>query len=98
MKDPIIYYDIAQMYGTDVSSTKLAFELREDILEHISLGFNVELDFKNIRTMTTGWSRNLIGLIVRDKGEQFFKDHITIKNMSDIVRTNMLEGIYEVLV
>lgn len=98
MTNPIIYYNITEMYGTDISSTKLASELRKDILEQIDLGFNVELDFKNVRTMTTGWSRNLIGLIVRDKGEQFFKDYITIKNMSENVRTNMLEGIEEVLI
>jgi len=35
MKGPLIYYDIKEMYGSDLSSTKLAAELRKSILEGI---------------------------------------------------------------
>lgn len=98
MKGPLIYYEIKDMYGTDLSSTKLSNELRKSILEEISLGFNVELDFKDVRSITNGWARNLIGLIVKDKGEDFVKNHILINNMSKSVRKTMLEGIGDILV
>jgi hypothetical protein len=98
MKGPIIYYEIKHMYGTDLSSTKKATELRQNILEEISLGFNVELDFKDVRSITNGWSRNLLGIILKEKGEDFLKKHILLTNMSTSVRATLLEGIEDVLV
>ena len=85
------------MYGTDLSSTKKAFELHKSILEEISLGFNVELDFKDVRSITNGWARNVIGVIAKTKGEDFIKNHILISNMSKSVRKTMLEGIEDIL-
>lgn len=85
------------MYGTDLSSTKLATELRKSILEEIDLGFNVEVDFKGVRTVTNGWARNALGLIVRDKGDKFFRDHILLSNVDKYVRTNILEGVSQVI-
>lgn len=96
MKGPLIYYPIQEMYGTDLSSTKLSSELRKSILEEIDLGFNVELDFKDVRSITNGWARNLIGLIVKDKGEEFIKNHILIINIKKSVRTTLLKGIMDI--
>jgi hypothetical protein len=93
MKGPLIYYEIKDMYGTDLSSTKLSNELRKSILEEIGLGFNVELDFKDVRSVTNSWARNLIGLIVKQEGEDFVKNHILLNNMSKRVRKTLLEGI-----
>lgn len=98
MKGPLIYYEIKDMYGTDLSGTKKAFELHKSILEEIALGFNIELDFKGVRSITNGWARNLIGLIVKQKGENFVKDHILINNMSKGVRKIMLEGVGDIFV
>lgn len=86
------------MYGTDLSSTKKASELRQSILEEIGLGFNVELDFKDVRSVTNGWARNVIGLIAKEKGEKFVKDHILVTNMNKGVRKTILEGTSEILV
>ena len=97
MKGPLIYYDIKEMYGTDLSSTKLAAELRESILDEIDLGFNVEIDFKDVRSLSSGWTRNAFGVIVKTKGEDFFKNHILLSNMSKGVRKSILEGIDEIL-
>ena len=98
MKGPLIYYEIKHMYGTDLSSTKKASELRQSILEEIGLGFSVELDFKDVRSITNGWGRNVIGVIAKTKGEDFVKNHILISNMSKTVRKTMLEGIGDILV
>lgn len=98
MKGPLIYYEIKHMYGTDLSSTKLATELRKSILEEIDLGFNVEVDFKGVRSVSSGWARNALGLIAKDKGDEFFKNHILVSNLSKNVRTSILEGIGEVVI
>jgi hypothetical protein len=98
MKGPIIYYEIKELYGQHLSSTKKATELRQDILEQIDLNFNVEVDFAGVRSISSGWARNAFGLIVKSKGEEFFKNHILISNISKGVRKTLLEGIEEVLV
>lgn len=98
MKGPLIYYEIKDMYGTDLSSTKKAFELHKSILEEIALGFNVELDFKDVRSITNGWARNVIGIIAKTKGEDFVKNHILMNNMSKSVRKTMLDGVGDILV
>jgi len=98
MKGPLIYYEIKEMYGTNLSSTKLATELRKNILDEIDLGFNVEVDFKDVRSLSGGWIRNALGIIVKTKGEDFFKNHILISNMSKNVRASILEDIGEILV
>lgn len=97
MKGPLIYYELTDMYGTDLSSTKLATELRKSILEEIDLGFNVEIDFKGVRSVSNSWARNALGLIVRDKGDDFFKSHILISNLDKGVRKSILEGVGQVL-
>jgi cell division GTPase FtsZ len=97
MKGPLIYYEIKDMYGTDLSSTKLATELRKSVLEEIELGFNVEIDFKDVRSITNGWGRNLIGKIAKEKGVDFVKQHIVLSNMNKNVRRNLLEGISDIL-
>jgi len=97
MKGPLIYYEIKEMYGSDLSSTKKATELRQSILQDIDLGFNVEVDFKDVRSLTNGWTRNAFGVIIKNNGEQFFKDHILLSNMSKGVRQTVLEGIGEIL-
>lgn len=98
MKGPLIYYDIKDMYGSDLSSTKLATELRKSILEEIDLGFNIEVDFKGVRSLSNGWTRNAFGVIVKEKGEDFFKNHILLSNMTKSVKQSILEGIGEILV
>lgn len=97
MKGPLIYYEIKHMFGTDLSSTKLANELRKNILEEIDLGFNVEVDFKGVRSVSNGWARNALGLIARDKGDDFFKSHILISNIDTGVRKSILKGVGQVL-
>jgi cell division GTPase FtsZ len=97
MKGPLIYYEIKHIYGTDLSSTKLSTELCKSVLEDINLGFNVEIDFKDVRSITNGWGRNFIGKIAKDKGTDFVKNHIMLSNMNKNVRTNLLEGISHIL-
>jgi cell division GTPase FtsZ len=97
MKGPLIYYEIKDMYGTDLSSTKSATELRKNILDDIDLGFNVEIDFKDVRSITNGWGRNLIGKIAKELGVDFVKSHILLSNMNKNVRKNLLEGISDIL-
>ena len=58
----------------------------------------MELEFKDVRSITNGWARNLLGIILKEKGEDFLKKHILLTNMSTSVRATLLEGIEDVLV
>lgn len=97
MKGPLIYYSIKEYFGADLSSTKLASSLRKSIEEDIELNFNVELDFKGVRSITNGWARNLIGKLIKDNGEDYFKNHILLTNMNKNVKKSILEGIEKVV-
>lgn len=97
MKGPLIYYSIKEWFGTDLSSTKLVSELRKSIEEDIELDFNIELDFDGVRSVTSGWARNLIGKLIKDNGEDYFKNHIILANMNKNVKTSILEGIEQVI-
>jgi hypothetical protein len=98
MKGPLIYYDIKEMYGSDLNSKQSAVELKQSILEDTDLGFNVEIDFKDVHSLSRGWTRNVFGVIIKTKGETFFKNHILLSNMSKSVRKIVLEGVDETLV
>lgn len=97
MKGPLIYYSIKEWFGSDLSSTKLVSELRKSIEEDIELDFNIELDFDGVRSVTSGWARNLIGKLIKDNGEDYFKNHIILANMNKNVKTSILEGIEQVI-
>lgn len=98
MKGPLIYYEIKDMYGSDLSSTKLSNELRQSILDDIELGFNVEVDFKDVRTISVAWANNALGMIVKNKGKNFFKNHILVTNMNKVVRKSVLKSVEETLI
>lgn len=98
MKGPLIYYEIKDMYGSDLTSVKKAAELRQSILEEINLGFNVEIDFKDVRSLSSGWTRNAFGLIAKTKGKDFFKNHILLTNMSKGIKKSILESVGQILV
>lgn len=98
MSEPIIYYPIKEIYGTDLSSTKLAYQFYQDILEEIDLGFNIEIDLKGVRSLSVGWIRNAFGIMIKDHGEEFFKNHIKIINANKNIRDSILESIKEVLI
>lgn len=97
MKGPLIYYEINHMYGTDLSSVKKATELRQSILDDINLGFNVEIDFAGVRSLSGGWIKNVFGQIIKKEGEEFFKNHILVSNASKSVKKSILESIDEMI-
>lgn len=94
MKGPVIYYPIAEMFGTDIGGVKSAKEFRESILEDIDAGLKVELDFQDVRTVGSAWIRNCLGKIVTDKGNEFFIDNIRVINHEKI-RKQLLKVIGE---
>lgn len=96
MKGPVIYYPIQEMYGTNLSSTKVANDLRISILEEISVGLNIEIDMKDVRSITNGWSKKAFGIIVKNNGEEFFNSHIRIINMNKSVKKTLIEDIGQI--
>jgi hypothetical protein len=98
MKGPFVYYPIKEMYGSDLSSTKIAKELGQHIMDEMDLDLSIHIDFQDVRSISNGWARNSLGLIVKRFGESYFKERVMITNMSKSVRTSILEGIGEVFV
>jgi hypothetical protein len=80
MKSSLIYYPIEETYGKNLSDPKLAIELRQNILEEIDLGFDIEIDFKDVIIATNEWCNDIFGFIVKNKGKNFLNKHISIIN------------------
>jgi hypothetical protein len=97
MKGPLIYYELKDMYGTNLSDSKLATELRKSVLEEIDLGFNVEIDFDGVDSISKNWAKNAFGTIVKQKGGDFFKNHILLTNLNKKNMTVILKEIKEIL-
>lgn len=87
---------LAKVYGTDLSGIQLSSEFRRTIVQFIDNGYNVEVNFEGVRTVTNGWTRNVFGILIHEKGDNYFMKHIKLSNMSDYIRITVLEGISEV--
>ena len=94
MKGPVIYYEIQHMYGSSLSSIKFANELKQSILTDIDTGFNVEVDFNGVTSLSSGWIKNALGVIIKEKGKDFFNSHILLSNLSK----SLTKGLGKILV
>lgn len=80
-------------YGTDVSSRTRASELRSSIEGIASQGNAVELDFSGVRTISPSFADELFGLLVERHGEEWFRTHVHVANLSSFVRKTILEAV-----
>lgn len=95
MNGPVVYYPLVEMYGAKLDSITKAKELCEYILDEIDAGLNVELDFKEIEAASKTWVDNSLKHIVKNKGADFFQNHIRIINDSRNVRNSLKRNLGE---
>jgi hypothetical protein len=96
MKSSLIYYPIEETYGKNLSDPRLAIELRQNILEEIDLGFDIEIDFKDVDIATNEWCGDIFGFIVKNKGKDFLNKHISIINANKNIHKCILNNINQV--
>ena len=73
--------------GTDMLSTRESGAiLRDKIREYLKKDSQVILDFKGINMITQSFADEIVGVFIREKGLDFVKNRIKIKNANDLVK------------
>lgn len=83
---------IALEGGTDVSGRTLARALRQRVLaaaEHAP----VELDFAGVECASDSFLDELVAVLVAQQGKNWFRQHVTIRNLKSHVRADLLEAV-----
>lgn len=86
--------NVANDYGTDISSRSSAAALRSRI-ERESLQERVTLDFANVRTLSDSFADEAFAVLVVQKGECWFKSNVSVIDVDSFVRRSILSAIHE---
>lgn len=86
---------IVEIYGSDISSRARAALLRREIINSTAEGRKVELDFEGVRTISESFADEAFGVLVQDKGEEWFRSHVKVTNLEPLPRATILEAVAE---
>lgn len=87
------YLDVGGVYGTDLSCRTTAVAIRRRVEERIKNGQTYLLCFRNVRSISSGFADELLAVLVETHGTAWFRQHVKISNMSEIIRQIVLEAI-----
>ena len=82
--------------GTDISNRYQAAILRQEVVATIdSCGADstVEFDFAGVRSMSDSLADELFAVLIEERGDDWFCQHIRVQNLTPILRTTLLEAI-----
>lgn len=80
--------------GKDLSSRERARQLREEFLAEA--GTNPSLltfDFAGVRTLSDSFADELVAVLVAERGEEWFRHHVRLANLSPGLRLVVLNAI-----
>ena len=80
--------------GKDLSSRDRARQLREAFLREVGANPGVlTFDFDGVRTLSDSFADELIAVLVQDRGEAWFREHVRLVNLSPSHRLIVLSAI-----
>ena len=82
--------------GTDISNRYQAAILRQEVVTIIdSHGSDAiaEFDFTGVRTMSDSLADELFAVVVEERGEDWFRQHIRVRNLSSVLRQTLLQAV-----
>lgn len=87
------YARLSQL-GIDLASRSRARQLRDQFIAEA--GQNPErltFDFEGVRTLSDSFADELIAVLVEQRGEQWFREHVQLINLSKELRLIVLSAI-----
>lgn len=85
---------LAQEIGSDLSSRSRAAGLRARLLTDIAAGCDVvQVDFNGVRTISCSFADELFAVTVAINGEEWFRQHFVLKNLSGTIRRTILSSV-----
>jgi hypothetical protein len=85
--------NVAAEGGTDVSSRRLARELRKRALVAIVKGRRVEFDFAGVECASDSFLDELIAVPVAQHGKRWLRDNVSLTNLSGLIRRDLLAAV-----
>jgi hypothetical protein len=68
--------------------------VRAEIIDLIRAGrTRVTIDLEGVYTISESFADELFGILVKQEGEEWFRQHIVVRNASADVRRSILSGI-----
>lgn len=84
---------IANRLGTDVSSRRNAASIRQEACALAKENGWCDIDCNGVRSMSDGFADELFAVLVEEKGEEWFLNHIRVENATDDTRLTILVAI-----
>ncbi|ACN98218.1 hypothetical protein SULAZ_0390 [Sulfurihydrogenibium azorense Az-Fu1] len=83
----MVVIKVKEIFNQDMlGSRENGLILRQKVEEELSRSSIVVIDFEGIDLTTQGFVDEFIGVLIREKGLDFVREHIKIKNASDFVK------------
>ena len=80
--------------GRDLSRRTRARQLREDFARRAEAqDVRLTFDFARARTLLGAFADELLAVLVAEKGEAWFREHVKLVNLTDELRTIVLNAI-----
>ena len=82
--------------GTDISNRYQAAILRQEVVTAIDsrgTGSIVEFDFAGVRSMSDSLADELFAVLIEERGDDWFREHIRVQNLTPMLRKTLLEAI-----
>jgi hypothetical protein len=86
-------FNIGRLVGSDISSRDRAAHLRRAILEDHQKSSRVVLDFSGVRTISESFADELFGVLIEEKGEEWFRTTVKVTDLAALPRKTVLEAI-----
>ncbi len=91
-----IRFHLATELGSDLSSRQGAAAFREQLLHVLDAEPGpCVLSLADVRCVSHSFADELFAVLVEDHGEEWFKAHLQLRDVSPIVRQTILEAIQQ---
>jgi hypothetical protein len=87
--------EIVEIYGSDISSRARAALLRKEVINATADGTIVDLHFDGVRTISESFADELFGVLVQEKGADWFRSFVRVRNIEPLPRATVLEAVAE---
>jgi hypothetical protein len=88
--------NLAETLGTDLSNRRGAARLRSEIIRKICGPDDLlTIDFAGVRTLSDSFADELFGVLVENRREPWFRQHVRLVNLRADIRLTILEAIQQ---
>lgn len=87
---------LRERLGTDISNRYQAAILRQEVATTIDAhgaDSTIEFDFSGVRSMSDSLADELFAVLVEERSEDWFRQHIRVRNLTPLLRKTLLEAI-----